>query len=358
MKTTGITLLRILRGQIPAVLAAVIVVAATASVSLAVDRIRETSGIGHTGQIIGLKSKGIAFREQSGDTKEIPLANIGAISSDQFPNLAPAEAAYAKGIAGDAASLAKAEPFYKSTIESSSAPQWLRLLSQSRMYAAFVGRGQVMEAVNSYLQLATADPGLVSGLKLPSPTPGAADNPQILQKVDAAIRSGGDKSYVAELKNLQLALVSLSGKPEAVLEALESRIKSSDDRVRIPAMFERINVLFTLNRGSDAVTQYDEVSAIADPVEYGADLAYWKGRVARFKNQHLEAALEFMRVAIQYPNKNPTRTAESLFYAGQALEAAKATKPEIRKVYQEAVDKYPTTPGAEQARTALTKLGA
>ena len=46
----------------------------------------------------------------------------------------------------------------------------------------------------------------------------------------------------------------------------------------------------------------------------------------------------------------------SLWYAGQALQAAKATKPEVRTVYQEAVNKYPGTPGAEKAKAELAKL--
>jgi hypothetical protein len=65
-----------------------------------------------------------------------------------------------------------------------------------------------------------------------------------------------------------------------------------------------------------------------------------------------------MRVAILYPTKDKAVTADALWRAGQQLEAAKAPKDEILKVYNEAVTKYAGTPGADRAKRELVRLGS
>jgi|WetSurMetagenome_2_1015567.scaffolds.fasta_scaffold129196_1 hypothetical protein len=361
MKTTGLTHPRILR---PAILG--FLVAATLAIgwsaALAVDKIRETTGIGHVGQIVDIRAKGIAIRETAGDTKEVPLNQIRDISSDQYPNLAKAEAALSKATtANDAASLRTAEGLYAGMMNSSS-PSWLRLLCEYRMFRVYAESGRVRLAVDTYVDLATADPGLVAGMQLPPPAPGSPDNPEILKKVESAIRAAGGKPYTSELATMRLAIVSLSGNPEAVLSVIEQQIKNPDEKIHIPAKFERVKQLFALNRTDEAATQLEdvasEVSSLSNQGPYVVDHAYWSGRVYLVRKQNLEAALSFMRVAILYPSQDKARTAESLYYAGQALEAAKAAKPEIRAVYQEATTKYSGTPGAEQAKAAIAKLGA
>jgi TolA-binding protein len=86
-------------------------------------------------------------------------------------------------------------------------------------------------------------------------------------------------------------------------------------------------------------------------------VTYWHGRVLKETGKPMEAAVEFMRVVILYPAKDKNRTAECLWQTGQALEAAKAPKAEVRKVYQEAVDRYAGTTFSDKAKADLARLG-
>jgi hypothetical protein len=341
-----------------AALAAAILVFVMAATARA-DKVRETSGIGHEGQIVGLKSKGLVFKEATGETKEIPLSQIKDISCDQFPNLAKAEAAFVKGAAGNAASLTEAETLYKGMASARGAPPWLKLLVQARMFNVYVDTGRATQALDAYLELAAADPGLVAGLKLPLPAPGATEvNKAMLAKVQAAVKAAADKPYATELQQLLMALTAISGgKPEEQLAALEPLVRSKDDKIRYPAMIAQIGALLELGRSKEASSALNEAAGVVGP-EYAADVAYYRGRILKDGNQNAEAALEFMKVAILYPSRDKNRTAEALWYAGQALEAAKAPKAEVRKVYQEAVDKYAGTAGADKAKRDLAKLGA
>jgi len=76
------------------------------------------------------------------------------------------------------------------------------------------------------------------------------------------------------------------------------------------------------------------------------------------RDQHVQAALQFMRVPILYAGKDRTRTAEALWRAGVAMKAAKLPDGEISKVLNEALENYPGTAGAEQAKKELARLGA
>jgi len=71
----------------------------------------------------------------------------------------------------------------------------------------------------------------------------------------------------------------------------------------------------------------------------------------------MDAAIELMRLPILYSAKDRPMTAEALFWAGQAMEAAGLPNDEVKKVYQEAVRDYAGTSGAQQARLALARLG-
>jgi tetratricopeptide (TPR) repeat protein len=331
------------------VLATALVLAAGAARA---DSIRETGGIGHDGKITGMGAKGLIIRQSSGPV-EVPLSQIRTIVADGFPNLTRAETAYAKG---DPAGLAEAEKLYSAMLASSS-PTWLRLLAQSRMYKVYLDSGRSSQALDAYLELAQGNAAMVAGLPLPEPVPGnSAANQAMLKKVNDALKTAAGKPYAADLKNLQLALVGMEGKPEDILVVVEPLIKSADAKVRGPALLKKVEALVALKRSAEALGSLAEAEAVLGS-EAAPDVAYWRGRILRDTGKNMEAAMEFMKVAILYPAQDKDRTAESLCNAGQALEAANGPKVEVRRLYQEAVDKYAGTAGAERAKRELARLG-
>jgi tetratricopeptide (TPR) repeat protein len=318
------------------------------------DRIRTASGIGYEGQITGLRAEGIVIKKATGESVAVPLSQIKEVVADKFPDLTKAEDAYAKG---DPKSIAEAEWVYRSIL-GSGAPDWLRLLVHSRMYKFYCDSGRLPDALDAYLELARAEPRLVTGLKLPSPNPTASEANQVmLGKVKEALQSAGNQPYVTELKNLQVTLVVLEGKPEEALPLIQPMLKSSDARVRAMAMVKQVELLVRSKKFDEAAKRLDEAVPLLDP-SYAPDVAFWRGQILKEQGKFLDAAVEWMRLPILYPTRDRNRTAEALWLAGQAMEAAKVSRPEVVKVYKEAVDRYAGTAGAEKANRELIRLGA
>ncbi len=333
--------------------AAVLVAAATAQA----DRVRTFKGIGYDGKITGLAGDGVAVTLTSGVSKTVPLVEVKEVSADAFPDLSKAEEAYQEGVAGKAARLADAEKLYRGMM-TTGAPQWLRVLIQWRMFKVYADSGRAPEALTAFLDLAKGEPQLAAGLKLPPPPQEASEaNKAMLKKVDDALRVAGGKPYAAELKNFKAALLMIEGgTPDQVLPLLESQLASKDDRIRHGAMLKQVELLFSAGQADEAEKKLD--AAAPDLGEtYAAEIAFWRGRIMKERGKNIEAALEFMRVAIMYPAKDKARTAEALWWAGQAMEAATAPRDEILKVYDEAAAKYPGTPGADKARREKIRSG-
>ena len=339
-------------GTILAAGVAVVLVAASAAQA---DRIRTASGIGYEGQITGLRAEGLVIKKaSSGESVTVPLSQIKEVIADRFPDLTKAEDAYAKG---DAKSIAEAERVYRSIL-GSGAPDWLRLLVHSRMYKFYCDSGRLPDALDAYLELARAEPRLVAGLKLPSPTPSASEaNQAMLRKVKEALQSAGNQPYVTELKNLQVTLVVLEGKPEEALPLIQPMLKSSDAQVRAMAMVKQVELLVRSKKFDEAAKRLNEAMPSLD-ASYAHDMAFWRGQILKEQGRYLDAAVELMRLPILYPTRDRNRTAEALWLAGQAMEAGKVSRQEVVKVYKEAVDRYAGTAGAEKAKRELIRLGA
>jgi TolA-binding protein len=335
-------------------LAAVVVLAA-ASIS-AGDKIRTLSGIGFDGEITGVAGSGIVILV--GEVKKtVPIGEISRVTSDKFPDLAKAEDAYAAGVKGDAKGLKDAEKTYKGLM-GEAAPTWLRVLVQSRMFKVYAESGRVAGALDAYLEMARGSPNLVDGLKLPAPDPAEREaNKAMLKKVDSALEAAGNKPYAAELKSFRAGLAIQEGAGGDVTKALEAALASDDPRIRQPAQLRQLELLVTSGKADDAAASLEEYGKSLAAV-YPADVAYWNGRVLQEQKKYTEAALEFMRLPILYPTKDRSRTAEALWRAGQAMEAAKAPKAEVVKVYTEAVQRYAGTAGADSAKKELARLGA
>jgi tetratricopeptide (TPR) repeat protein len=339
---------------VAAILAAAL--AATLPATVRADKIRTHKGIGYSGKITGLGTDGIII-EVAGAPRTVPLADIAKVETDAFPDLGRAEDAYAEGLGGKPQGFADAERSYRSMLGASRAPQWLRILIQARLYKLYADSGRTVEALDAYLELARGSPKLVAGLKLPAPAEDAHDdNRRMLKKVDDAVRLAAGKPYAAELQNFRVSLLMLEGNPEDVLPLLEPMLASQDERVRQSAMLKQIELLVAAGQMDEASAKL-EAAAQALSAEHPDDVAYWRGRILKERGQDEEAALEFMRLPILYPAKDKGRTAEALWYAGQALEALKAPKEEIRKVYSEAATRYAGTPAAERAKRELVRLG-
>jgi len=341
----------------PRVLAlAAVVVLAAAAVSPG-DKIRTVRGIGTDGEITGVGADGLIIVVGGEIKKTVPLIEIARVAADKYPELAKAEDAWALGAKGDAKALQDAEKLYKGLMKEG-APGWLRVLVQFRMFKVHADSGRVAEALDAYLEMARASGRLVEGLKLPSADPGAGEaNKAMLKKVDAALAGAGDKAYVGELKSFRAGLVLQEGSPEEVAKVLEKALASEDPRLRQPAQLKQLELLVTgggADQAAACLEEYGKELAGA----YPADVAYWRGRVYQEQKKHLEAALEFMRLPILYPTKDRQRTAEALWRAGQAMEAAKAPRVEIVKVYTEAVQQYAGTAGADSAKKELARLGS
>ena len=320
------------------------------------DRIRTQSGIGYDGKIVGMDAGGLVL-EYAGGKRTVPLADIASIRADQYPDLEKAEDAYAKGLAGGpkaAQEFAEAEKLYESLGRQGAAP-WLRVLVSSRMYKLYAESGRVQEALDAYLALAQNQPTLVAGLKLPRPRPDdAAGNRKMLTKVEAAVKNAGDKPYAGELKQFHLALVLLEGKPEEVLPLLEPFLTSDNPKTRAWAMLKQLDLLFATHKIDEAEQRLNQAAGVLAR-DHPQEVAFYTGRVLAERGQHVQAALQFMRVPILYADKDRTRTAEALWRAGVAMKAAKLPDGEISKVLNEAVENYPGTAGAERAKQELAR---
>ena len=339
---------------VAAILAAAL--AAALSATAQADKIRTHKGIGHSGKITGLGTDGITI-EVAGTPRTVPLADIAKIEADAFPDLARAEDAYAEGLGGKPQGFADAEKTYRGMLGAGRVPQWLRVLIQARMYKLYADSGRTVEALDAHLELARGSPKLVAGLKLPLPADDAHDaNRLMLKKVADAMRLAAGKPYAAELQNFRVLLLMLEGNPEDVLPFLEPMLASKDGRTRQSAMLKQIELLVAAG-DIDKASAKLEAAAQALAAEHPDDVAFWRGRILKERGQNEEAALEFMRLPILYPAKDKSRTAEALWYAGQALEALKAPKEEIRKVYSEAATRYAGTPAAERAKREVIRLG-
>jgi tetratricopeptide (TPR) repeat protein len=344
-----------LNKAIAASMAASIVLAAAAT-AVRADRILTTKRIGITGKITGFSAGGVII-DADGNKQTIPVSEIAKVKADAYPDLERAEDAYAQGQAGKPQGFAEAERLYRDMTRTSSAPQWLRVLVQWRMYRVYADSGRPTEALDAYLELVRGGPGLVTGLKLPVPRDDAHEaNKVMLKKVEDALRLGAGTPYAAELQSYRVHLLMLEGKPEEVMPILEPMLASPDEKTRQTAMLKQIEVLVAAGKFDDAAAKLD-ANGPALAQEHPDDITFWRGRILKERGQNMEAALEFMRLPILYP-KDKARTADALWWAGQAMEAAKAPKDEVLKVYGEAVTRYAGTPGADRAKRELVRLGA
>lgn len=338
-------------------LAAAVVLAVASGA--AADKIRTARGIGYDGEITGVGADGLMITVGGETKKAVAMADIVRVAADKYPDLAKAEDAWALGTTkGDAKALQEAEKLYKGLMAKEGAPAWLRVLGQFRMFRVYADSGRVAEALDAYLEMLRASAPLVAGMKLPSANPGAGEaNKEMLKKVDAALDGAGDKPFVGELKSFRAGLVLQEGSPEDVAKILQAALASDDPRIRQPAELKQLELLVTggqIDKAASCLAEYGKTLVRA----YPADVAYWRGRVCQEQKLYLEAALEFMRLPILYPTKDRARTAESLWRAGQAMEAGKAPKAEVVKVYSEAATGYAGTPGAESAKKELARLGS
>jgi hypothetical protein len=177
----------------------------------------------------------------------------------------------------------------------------------------------------------------------------------MLKKVEDALRAAAGKPYATELQKFKASLQMLVGKPEDVMATLDSLLASPDERTRQAAMLKQIELLVGAGKIDEAAAKLD-ANGQALVQEHPDDIAFWRGRILKERGQNMEAALEFMRLPILYPTDR-VLTAEALWWAGQAMEAARVPQDEVQKVYGEAVTRYGGTPGAERARRELVRLG-
>jgi len=326
------------------------------------DRIRRKDGIGLNGQIEGVTESGL--RIKIGSIRQIiPFSEIASVSSDDYPKLKEAEALYEQAVADG--SDAKAEAMQKAAklydgLLTKTAPPWLRTVVQWRMYKVYAASGEVQKALDAYLAMAKQSPKLVADLTLPAPVPDQHEaNRAMLKQVEKVLSSAGNAPYADVLRNFHVSLQLLEGDPKEVLESgvLDKPLASPDPEVRQSAMFRKMELLVLLGRDDEAAAWLEKIQT-SEPNANPAEMAYWSGRVLEKQNKPIEAALAFMRLPILYPRMNPQRTADALWRAGKALEAAQAPKAEVAVVYQEAVSDYAGTQGAERARRELARLGA
>ncbi len=335
------------------VLAAAIVPALVAAAHA--DRVRTKAGVGYSGKIVGVAEGGLVIREGR-RRRTVAFADIRQIRADKYPDLRTAEEAYAQGVAGDAKALEKAGTLYQGLLRKR-VPAWLRVVVQWRMYKLYAESGRATEALDTYLEMARNSPRLVADLNLPAPDESDHQaNKAMLAKVERAVAGAAGKPYADALRNFRVALLVLEGKPEEVLPLLEPSLVSSDPKVRTLAMIRKLELLLATGKSDEAAKWLEKMEAAVGN-SGKAEMAYWRGRVRLTGGKHLEAALEFMKVPILYPAANRSRTADALWRAGQALRAAKAPREEIVSVYNEAVQKYAGTGGAERARRELARLG-
>jgi TolA-binding protein len=122
-------------------------------------------------------------------------------------------------------------------------------------------------------------------------------------------------------------------------------------------MLKRLDLLFAANNIDEAEQRLNQAAgALAG--DHPQEVAFYTGRVLAERDQHVQAALQFMRVPILYADKDRARTAEALWRAGVAMKAAKLPADEISKVLNEALENYPGTVGAERAKEELAQPAA
>jgi len=329
-----------------------------ASSAGALDKIRTTSGIGYPGEIVGVAEDGIEIKV-GGSKRVVPFGEITTIEAEEYPELGEAEALYVKGTQGDAEAIKKAAGLYDD-LDSSRSPEWLRTVVQWRTYNVYARSGQVRKALDAYLGMAKKSPKLVMELELPQPKEGQSKaNQAMLKQVDRVLATAGNVPFVDSLKQFRLSLLLLEGDPAKVLAGggLDKLIQSEDPNVRRKAMLRKLELLLAAEKHDEAAAWFEQVKNSSAEI-YPDERAYWKGRVLQAQGKHTDAALSLMRVPILYPQKDPSRTADALWRAGQAMEAAKIPAKEVRGVYQEAVTDYPGTTGAARAKRELARLGA
>jgi len=336
----------------------VVALAALAAVAARADSVRTKAGIGYSGTVVGLDGSGLVL-ESRGVKRHIPLADIAQIRVDKYPDLARAEAAYGKGLAGGPGAeeaFARAERAYEDLLRTG-VPQWLHPLIKSRLFKLYTDSGRLRQAVDAYLEMAREQPELVAGFKLPAPKRGdSITNKAVLKKVEAALAEAGEKPYAADLERLRLALLLLEGKPEEVLPSLEPFLASENLKARRWATLKQLELLFESNKVEEAEAR---LKASEDDLRtLPHELAYYRGRLFEARGMHMAAALALLRVPILYPGKDRARTAEALWLAGRAMEAANLPTDEVVKVYEEAQRDYAGTQGARRAARELKRLGA
>jgi len=322
------------------------------------DRIRTAAGIGYTGEIEDVTESGLRIKVGS-LRRVVPFSEIASVSSGEYPKLKEAEDLYEQAVGGDTEAMAKAAKIYDA-IPTKRAPAWLRTIVQWRMYSVYAASGQVQKALDAYLAMAKQSPKLVADLTLPGPAPDRHEaNRKMLTQVEKALESAGNAPYADALRNFRVSLQLLEGDPKEILEGglLDKPLASTDPAVRQSAMFKKMELLMTVGRDQEAAKWLDRIRT-SEPNANPAEMAYWSGRVLEKEKKPIEAALAFMRLPILYARMNPQRTADALWRAGKALEAAEAPKNEAAVVYQEAVSDYAGTQGAERARRELARLGA
>lgn len=322
------------------------------------DKVRTASGIGYAGRIVGVTAKGLEVRV-GGAKRVVPFKNIRSVSADDYPKLEQAEELFFKGSKGDAQAMQKAADLYDDLL-TSRAPDWLRSIVQWRMYGVYARSGEVQKALDAYLEIAEQSPGLVAGFELPQPREGEHQaNKAMLGRVDKALRKAPSAPYADTLKEFRVSLLLLEGDPKEILGsgALEKLLESDDAKVRTNAMLRKLELLLAVNQPQAAVDWLAKVKA-SDAEIFPAEMTYWEGRVFQTQGKHIEAALAYMRLPILHAAKDRNRAAEALWRTGKALEAAEAPAAEVKVVYQEAIEDYPGTTGAQRAKRELIRLGA
>ncbi len=324
------------------------------------DRVRTKAGIGYTGSIEGLDAEGLVLKGPAG-VRSIPLADVERIEVDDIPALEKAEATFAGAEAarGPAARTAfeQAERQYEAVLRRGP-PRWLKTLIQARLYRIYAATGRVRRAMEAYVALAEDEPSMVVGFSLPRPREGAdAENRALLKVVDGALARARGKPYAKSLQALRLALVMEVGTPEERRPLLEEVARGRNPRLRVWAQMRLVDLLIE-TKDYEKADERIETAAEALGAEHAGWMAFARGRVLEAKGEHVDAALSYMRVPVLHARSDPARTAEALFRAGQAMEAANLPATEIRNIYQEAVRDYAGTSGAERSRRALVRLGA
>jgi len=341
--------------------AAAAVLALAAAVN-ADDKITLPTGIGYPGAITGMAPEGLVIRATGGVPRTVPLAEVRKVQADGVPGLDKLEEEYAAAMASKAATrIAACEKAYAPLVTRQGVPPWLKVLAQWRLFPIYADAKRTSEALDAYLEIAKSCPKAAEGLKLPPPPDGAPEvNTAMLKKVEPALAAAGAQPYAAELKSFSIKLKLQVGatNPAEAQALLTQQLASKDDRTRQDAMLRLVEIHVGAGQVDQASQKIEELyrGPLADP-SMAANVSYWHGRVLEEQKKNLEAALDYMRVAILYPTKDKALTADALWRAGQQMEAAKAPKTEVRKVYDEAVTKYAGTPGAEAAKKELARLG-